>query len=323
MRSKLKLPICLFVVLVLAPVASADARSSIRVGLADQNAAMFDSPYFQQLKIKRTRYFVPSDVMQNAAVRARATAFVDAARSHGVSTLLHISTTDLRAKKGPIVSTTSYRSNAAKIVTYFRKLGVREFGAWNEENNATEETYNHVGNAVSYFKSMWSAVHARCSSCTVVGLDVLDQAGVEGYIRSFYARLSSTWRKRLTIVGIHNYSDVNRSRSSGTSKIITAVRHYNAHTKFWFTETGALASFQGSFPYSESRQASRMKNMFTLASRFRSRGVQRVYSYNFTGIESSTACGKHCLFDSGLMEPNGTPRPVFSVFKQKLAGYSR
>jgi hypothetical protein len=318
-----KLLLCLVAVLVLAPAAPAGARSSIRVGLADQNAAMFDSAYFQQLKIKRTRYFVRSDVMSNPMELARATAFVNAARSHGVSTLLHISTTDLRSKRGPLVSTTRYRSLVSKIVPYFRKLGVREFGAWNEVNHSTEETWNHVGNAASYFKSMWSVVRLRCSSCVVLGLDVLDQAGVDRYIRSFYSRLSSTWRRRLTIVGIHNYSDVNRNRSSGTSKIITTVRRYNRRAKFWFTETGALASFGGSFPYSPSRQAARMKNMFTLASTYRTRGVQRVYAYNFTGLETSTACGRRCRFDSGLMNASGTPRPVFSVFKQKLASYSR
>ena len=125
---------------------------------------------------------------------------------------------------------------------------------------------------------MYRAVKRRCRTCAVVGLDILDQAGSDRYIRSFYARLSSTWRKRLTVVGIHNYSDVNRSRSRGTKKIIDTVRRYNKRTKFWFTETGALASFGRSFPYSERRQASRMRNMFTYASRYKRFGVERMAS---------------------------------------------
>src|SRR4051794_35527645 len=249
--------------LVLLPASPASARSSIRVGLADQSPAMFGSPLFASLKIKRTRYFVQSDVMQNATERAKARAFVQAARSHGASTLLHISTTDLREKRAKLVSTTSYRRNVGRIVSYFRKLGVRDFGAWDEVNHKTQETWNHVGNAVSYFKSMYSAVRKRCRSCAVVGLDVLDQAGVDRYMRSFYARLSSTWRKRLKVGGIHNYSAVTRNRSSGTRKIIQTARRYNRSTKFWFTETGALASFQGSFPYDLTRQASRIRNMFS------------------------------------------------------------
>ena len=317
--------ICVLAALVAAtvlPASPAVARSSIRVGIADQNPAMFDAPDFQRLHIKHTRYFVASDVMQDGAERARATAFVTAARSAGVSTLLHISTTDLRSGRGPVVSPSAYRRNAGRIVSYFRKLGVRDFGAWNEVNHKTQETYNHVGNAVSYFKSMYSAVRRSCRSCSVVGLDVLDQAGVARYMRSFYVRLSPTWRKRLKVVGIHNYSDVNRNRSTGTRTIIDTARRYNRSTTFWFTETGALASFRGSFPYSEARQAARMRNMFTLASRFKSRGVQRVYEYNWFGAQAG-GCGSSCLFDAGLVNPNGTPRPVYAVFKAKLANFSR
>ena len=320
-----KLPRCVLAAVtaaLLLPAAPAVARSSIRVGLADQNQAMFAARGFQKLAIKRTRYFVASDVMQDSAERAKARAFVLAARSAGVSTLIHISTTDLRVKRGKLVSTTTYRRNAGRIVSYFRTLGVRDFGAWNEENHASQETWNHIGNAVSYFKSMYTAVRARCKTCAVVGLDLLDQAGVDRYIRSFYARLSATWRKRLKVVGIHNYSDVNRSRATGTAKIINTARRYNRATKFWFTETGAVASFGGAFPYSESRQAERMPNMFKLASQFKSRGVERVYSYNWFGVENGS-CASRCKFDAGLVAADGTPRPVYAVFATKLKSYSR
>jgi len=306
-----------------AVTAPASAKSPIKVGIADQSPEMFASPEFRALKIKRTRYFVPSDVMHDAAERAKAKAFVTAARSAGVSTLLHISTSDLRPKRGPVVSTSSYRRDVGRLVVYFRKLGVKDFGAWNEVNHKTQETYNRVGNAVSYFKDMYTAVHKRCASCNVVGLDVLDQAGADKYIASFYKRLSSTWRKRLKVVGIHNYSDVNRSRSSGTSKIIKSVRKYNSRTKFWFTETGALASFGASFRYSESRQSARIRNMFTYATRYRRQGVERIYSYNWFGIETGTRCAASCLFDAGLVGADGTPRPVYAVFKSKLRGFSR
>ena len=320
MRITILIP--LFILLLAGAAAPADARNSIRVGLADQSPAMFDSPYFQQLKIRRTRYFVPADVMQDRAERAKARAFVIAARRARVSTLLHISTADLRSKRGRLVSTTTYRRNVGRIVAYFRKLGVRDFGAWNEANHKTQETWNRVGHAASYFKSMYRTVKRRCRSCAVVGLDVLDQAGVDRYIRSFYARLSTTWRKRLTVIGIHNYSDVNRSRSTGTARIIRTVRRYNRRARFWFTETGSLVSFGRSFRYSEARQASRMRNMFRYATRYRSSGVERVYSYNFFGLETGT-CGSRCRFDAGLVSGDGAPRPAFSAFKRYAGGYSR
>jgi hypothetical protein len=306
----------------LLPASSASARSSVRVGIGDQSPRMFDSPDFQRLHVKRTRYFVASDVMHDKVERAKARAFVKAARRAGVSTLLHISTSDLRSKRGRLVSTSRYRRDVGRTVAYFRRLGVRDFGAWNEANHKSQQTWNHVGHAVSYFKSMYRTVKRHCRSCAVVGLDLLDQSGVERYIRSFYRRLSATWRKRLTIVGIHNYSDVNRNRSRGTGAIIQAVRHHNHHVKFWFTETGALAGFGRSFPYSEARQASRIKNMFSYASRYRTRGVQRVYSYNWFGAVNG-GCGHACPFDAGLVDPDGTPRPVYDVFRAKLRSYSR
>jgi hypothetical protein len=307
----------------LLAAAPAAAKSAIKVGIADQSPEMFAAPEFRALKIKRTRYFAPADVMQDAAERAKARAFVTAARAAGVSTLLHVSTSDLRSKRGPVVSTTAYRRNVGKLVVYFRKLGVKDFGAWNEVNHKTQETWNRVGNTVSYFKSMYSAVHGRCPTCSIVGLDVLDQIGVEKYIASFYKRLDARWRARVKVVGIHNYSDVNRGRSTGTAKIIRSVRKYNKRTKFWFTETGALASFGRAFRYSESRQALRIRNMFTYATRYRPQGVERVYSYNWFGIENGTSCGARCRFDAGLVDPDGTPRPVYAVLEAKLANFSR
>jgi len=309
--------------------APADARSPIRVGVGDQSPAMFSSPQWRALNLKRTRYFAPADVMQDVPERLRARAYVIAARAAGISTLLHLSTADLRSKQGRLVTTGEYARNVGRIVAYFRNLGVRDFGAWNEVNHKTQETWNSPGHPVSYFQSMYRAVKlgagppAACRSCSVVGLDLLDQAGVDRYIANVYARLSATWRKRLTIVGIHNYSDVNRSRSTGTSLIIRSVRRYNPRTTFWFTETGALASFGGSFPYSLSRQASRINNMFTYASRYRQSGVARVYSYNWFGVETHAGCGAGCRFDAGLVKPDGSPRPAYDTFRTRLQNYSR
>ncbi len=308
--------------LVLAASASAQ-RSGVRIGLADQSPAMFSDPAYRALNLRLTRYFVASDVARNSSERNRASDFVRTARARGVSTLVHISTTDLRARRGRRVSVRQYRRDIGRIVAFFRRLGVREFGAWNEVNHKTQETHNSPGHAAAYFKEMYRAVKRRCGSCTVVGLDVLDQAGVERYIRSFYARLSSRWRQRLRIVGIHNYSDVNRSRTRGTRSIVRTVRRYNRRTRFWWTETGALASFGGSFPYSEARQAARMRNMFTYARRLRSSGLDRVYSYNWFGIEEGAGCGRSCRFDAGVVRPDGTPRPAYEVFRSRLRSFSR
>ena len=66
------LPSLLLACLALAlwPPGDAQARSPIRVGVGDQNLAMFISPAFRPLNIRRTRYFVAADVMRDTAERA-------------------------------------------------------------------------------------------------------------------------------------------------------------------------------------------------------------------------------------------------------------
>jgi hypothetical protein len=48
-----------------------------------------------------------------------------------------------------------------------------------------------------------------------------------------------------------------------------------------------------------------------------------VYSYNFFGVENVGYCSANCPFDAGLVRSDGTPRPVFAIFKATLARYSR
>src|SRR3954469_2607700 len=227
------------VVLALAP-AAAQARTDIRVGIGDQQVAMFDNAAFQRAKFKRVRYFIAWNAMDDARQRLAARAYVLRARQSGISVLIHVSTDDTRIKKAHLPSVSAYRSKVGRLVRYFRGLGVREFGAWNEANHASQPTYRSPTRAADFFREMYRMVKGRCRSCAVIALDVLDQAGVDRYMRSFYRHLSSTYRRRATIVGIHNYGDVNRRRTTYTRLIIRQTHAYDRHSRFWLTETGGI-----------------------------------------------------------------------------------
>ena len=147
---------------------------------------MFATPSFRALKIKRTRYFVPADVMQDAAERAKARAFVIAARAAGVSTLLHISTTDLRSKRGPVVSTTAYQRNVGRIVVYFRALGVRTSAPGTRSTTRRRRRGTTSATRSRTSRACTGGASAAARPARVVGLDVLDQAGVDRYMASFY-----------------------------------------------------------------------------------------------------------------------------------------
>ena len=294
-----------------AAPADAASRYSVRVGIGDQNTAMFDHPGFKALKVKRVRYFIPWNAMRVPGQRLAARAYVLRARRSGAKVLMHISSDNLQRKKAKLPSKTRYRRDVTRLVKYFRKLGVREWGARNEANHDSQPTYKSPSRAAWEFKT----VRRACRGCTIVALDVLDQKGVERYMRSFYRALGS-YRRYARIVGIHNYSSVNRKRVKPTGSIIRTAKRYNRRSVFWLTETGGLAAFSRSFPYSESRQAARLRFMFSLTKRYR-RDIDRLYSYNWTGAP------RGARFDAGLTRADGSLRPAYSVFRNELRRFLR
>ena len=299
--------------------ASASAQVDVRVGIGDQQVSMFDQSLFKARKFKLVRYFVPWNITQNEDQLALATAYVERARRDHIQVLLHISSDDLRIKKAKLPSVARYRTQVKKIVATFRPLGVREFGTWNEANHASQPTYRSPTRAADFFVEAYRAIKPRCSFCNVIALDVLDQTGVERYMRSFYRHLSSTYRRRATLVGIHNYGDVNRRRTTFTRNIIKQSRSFNRKSRFWFTETGGLIKFGRSFPCSEERARNRLRNMFSLARTYRTSGVERLYVYNWTAPPD----GCDARFDAGLVNFDGTPRPGYTYLKSALPNYRR
>jgi len=299
--------------------ASAGAKTGVRVGIGDQQASMFDSPLFQRAKFKRVRYFVPWNIMDDDQQLAVAKAYVQRARKDHIQVLLHLSSDDLRIKKAKLPSVAAYRKQVKRIASTFRPLGVRDFGAWNEVNHASQPTYRSPTRAADFFVEAYRAIKPRCSFCNVVALDVLDQTGVERYMRSFYRHLSSTYRRRATVVGIHNYGDVNRRRTTFTRNIIRQSHSFNSKTRFWFTETGGLVKFGRSFPCSETRARNRLRNMFDLAKTYHSSGVERMYVYNWTAPPD----GCDARFDAGLVNFDGTARPGYTYLRQKLPNFLR
>ncbi len=311
----------LLATLLAVAAAPAEARKfNVRIGIGDQNRPMFDEPRFRALKIRKVRYFIPWNAMRRPDERLKARAWVKAARAAKARPLLHVSTHDLRPKKGRAPSVRRYRKDITRMVRYFHKLGVRDFGAWNEANHKTQPTWNKPRRAARYFKVMRRAVFRRCSrrKCRVVGLDVLDQRGVSRYIRRFVRAAGRRYtRRHLRIVGVHNYSDVNRKRTRGLRGILRTVRRVSPRAKLWLTETGGVVKFGRSFPCSEKRAAKRLGFLFKTVRRHR-RSIRRVYLYNWYG-----GAGCELRFDAGLMNASGEPRPGYKVVRRKLKSFKR
>lgn len=302
------------------PAAAPAARTPVFVGIGDQNSGIFSLPAFSSLGLKKVRYFLPWDAQAHPGTVEAADAYVAAAKARGVRVLMHFSTDDYRLRKAKLPSLSKFRKTTLPLVRRFRSQGVREFGVWNEANHKSQPTYRNPKRAAQFFL----ALRRSCRGCTVVALDLLDQAGVARYVQRFYRALG---RKRTLakIVGIHNYGDTNRParKGSGTRGIIRAVKRFNRRTQFWLTETGGIVKFGRAFPCSatkparaEKRAARGLKTMFTLTRRFR-RDVKRLYIYNFYGEDC------RARFDAGLVRRDGKPRPGYRVVKKALKGFKK
>lgn len=315
MPRRFLVPLILGLSLLVVP-ASAPAATNIAVGIGNQQVDMFASPLYQALKLKKTRYFIEWNAIDQPAVLAKADAFVAVARAAGVKVLMHISADDInRVPRRPLPSVSKYRTKVKKLIQRYKPLGVTDWGAWNEANHKTQPTDKKPKRAAQFFKAMRSS----CSGCNIVALDVLDEADVKSYINGFYKALGRADRKRAKIVGIHNYTEVNRRRTKNTRGIIAAVRAHNRSAKFWYTETGGLNKLGSKFPCDPVRGGNRTRYMFTLAKRFK-KFVRRLYIYNWT---PTPVCVQETRFDSGVVNPDGTARPAYNVIKSRLSDFKR
>ena len=314
------LALAALVATLLAIPASASARTNVFVGLGEQREESFATPAFKELKIKKLRYFIRWDAIDEPGAMASAENYVRLARENGARVLVHISTNNYTIKQAKLPSVKQFNAKVGPMVQRLRALGVREFGVWNEANHASQPTWKNPKRAAQFFLQMRNKL---CKGCTLVALDLLDQRGVDRYIKRFYKALGRKNRRKATIVGIHNYSDTNRNRSTGTRLILRTVKRYNRRTQFWLTETGGVVKFGSSFKCSpnkpkkaEKRAARALGHMFRLTRRFR-RDIKRLYIYNFTGEDCRTR------FDAGLVRRDGTKRAGYRVVKKNLKKFRR
>src|SRR3989442_167322 len=92
----------------------------------------------------------------------------------------------------------------------------------------------------------YQALRRLCTTCTVIGLDVLDQAKIGPtleYIAEFKREVGRLHTVMPGIWGLHDYSDVNRMESWRTREVGRALGG-----QLWLTETGGIVQFGGAFP---------------------------------------------------------------------------
>jgi hypothetical protein len=303
-------------VLLLTFVVAAPASAKYRVGLGEQNPAMYDTPAWQSLGLKRARYLVPWDYYKNAGQAAEVAGYMTRARQAGQDVLVSFTARRGCYVNGRYSSRKACRAPSAKVFrASFRRFDnaypwVKTYSAWNEVNHKSQPTFKSPRLAVRFYDVIRK--DSRRRRFRVMALDLLDTGNMSRYLRGFRARAKGNPR----LWGLHNYGDVNRRRSTYTKALLRTVPG-----EVWLTETGGIVKLLPSFPRSETRAAARTRGMFSLVNRYdtRRRGMRskitRLFVYSWFGADPSAR------FDAGLVNPDGSPRKAFATFKRNARNH--
>jgi hypothetical protein len=270
------------------------------LGIADQKPQTFSDPLFRRLGVARSRLNTPWNSIFTEP--ARLAEWLQAARAAGVEPLIAFERARGNQCPAQPCSLPSVGQYSRAITAFHRRYPwVHLLQPWNEANSGTQPTGTHPERAAAYYE----AVRKICPGCVITAADVLDSNNLERWLGRFKAALHGT---PTPLWGLHNYSDTNRFRSTGTKRMLASVKE-----EIWLTEAGGIVSFttadgRTALPYDEERAARAIRYLFRLA-RLSPR-ITRIYIYqwkiDFPGNR----------FDAGLLGPDGKPRPALRVLLQ-------
>jgi hypothetical protein len=288
------------------PAHSARAHRPL-VGLGDEQREMFANPLWQQLHTPIVRYIAPYDAAVQRTSLARASAWIEAAEAQHEQIVIAFYHSEHSPTRLPSVR--AYQRDVRRFVKLFPH--VRAYQAWDEANRG-----NVRGRFASPSAQMaaryYQALKRACSTCNVIGLDVLDQDNPRSTLR-YIAAFKHEIRRLKTVMprtwGVHNYSDVNRLQAWRTRKVDRALGG-----AIWLTETGGIVKFGRAFPNRAGSGLSRSARVlkFALGLLAHEPKIKHVYVYDWSGTSGVTA------FDAGLTDRRGLPRPAYGVLCRYL-----
>jgi hypothetical protein len=294
MRRLLLLAALLMAALAIAP----SAHAAVIVGVADQKPAMFGDSRFNDLGIRHARVQVPWDVMTHPEQLAEISEWLSAASAAGVQPLISFGHSRTERRKLPSPSRFKYEFRRFRE----RFPWVDTFAAWNEANHCGEPTCHRPRLVGAY----WKSLKRECSSCTILAAELLDMPNMVRWVRAFRRYVKT----EPEVWGLHNYVDANRFRTSGTRRLLRAVRG-----DVWLTEVGGLV-YRRNRPKTGTHQV-RLRESPSHAARATewlieellpiSVRLRRVYVYHWNASTLRDS------WDSALITPGGRGRPALRI----------
>ena len=283
---------------------SAGARAARRgpyVGISDQDPETFKDPRFAALGMRYARLITPWNAIFTEPDRLDG--WLQAAKAAGIDPMVafnHARTDMCPARPCVLPSVAQYA--AAFKAFHLKYPWVRTIQPWNEANHQSQPTGKNPKRAAQYY----NVVRGSCHGCTITAADVLDSPNLARWLAVF--KKNAKGKPRLW--GLHNYTDTNRFRSSGTKTMLRLVPG-----QVWLTETGGIVAFttaggKAALKPSVARARRAIDFLFRLART--SARITRVYVYQWRKTQAGDR------FDAGLVAPDDAPRPSLYALRRQL-----
>jgi hypothetical protein len=298
MRMRARQRISLVLAVFAAVLACAAPAGALTVGIADNKADMFFDPRFASSGVTHARISVGWDALSSPWQTEQLDQWLNAARNERVDALVSFghSRTDRRSLPTPERFLYEFRRFRA------RYPWVKEYATWNEANHCGEPTCHRPALVAAYYRNL----RRECPDCSILAAEVLDMPNMVSWVHAF--RRAAHQEPRYW--GLHNYIDANRARTTGTRRMLKAVKG-----QVWFTETGGIVRrtnpHKVTFPESTKHAATATRFLFRKLVPL-SRRVTRVYIYHWNADATPTT------WDSALIGPTGGVRPAYNVVAHVL-----
>jgi hypothetical protein len=285
-------------VVLLAALCAVPSADALTIGIADQKPDMFTDLRFLASDLHYARRAVPWDALTSPTQTAEIDTWLAAAHAAHVNPLLSFTHSSSQRRRLPTPERLLYEFRRFRA----RYPWVTDYASWNEANHCGEPTCHRPQLVAAY----WRKLTRECPACRILAAEVLDMPNMTSWVKTF--RRAAKVEPRYW--GIHNYIDANRLRTTGTRRLLKAVRG-----QLWFTETGGIVSRVNrrkvTFPESAEHAATATRFLFDDLIPL-SRRITRVYLYHWNSNPGPKT------WDSGLIGPSGKPRPAYRVLQRVL-----
>jgi hypothetical protein len=281
----------------------ASGASALTVGVSDNGPWMFAESSFQQLHVKTARMMVPWNVAvtRNRSLLNATRAWVGAAESDHVQPMISFQAPG-GAAGNHIPSVSEYRGAIKAFLHDFPSVKV--YTPWNEPDFIYRSLSSNPWLAAQYFNVLirW------CHHCTIVAGDVYRPASdglaswVRAYRRALHAR-PGAW-------ALHPYDDV---RAHTTAQIRAFVSAIGRGAHIWLDEISGVER-RGHWPWpNQAPNGANRDERYLFALPMRFHQITRIYHYQWQAENAAP-------WDSGLLGPQGKPRPAYYTFANAVRG---